>query len=202
AEAENGGFASTASRLVLMRWGLSGSRARGRVRSTLAASYFCFESARAARFGKHASQLVFHEANLRQSTDTAPASTRIEVRKGPNMPGDVTILHNPRCSTSRFAVQAAKDAGAEAQVRNYLNNPLTEARSLELPATPQAEPTVLEPRDENFKRSGRGDGNVSTAEQVAKVLAETPLLAQRPVLIRGGRAIIGRPKSAVVPFLA
>src|SRR5699024_12321174 len=78
AEAENGGFASTASRLVLMRWGLSGSRARGRVRSTLAASYFCFESARAARFGKHASQFIFHEANLRQSTDTAPASIRIE----------------------------------------------------------------------------------------------------------------------------
>src|SRR5699024_4267497 len=163
--AENGGFASTASRLVLMRWGLSGSRARGRVRSTLAASYFCFESARAARFGKHASQLIFHAANLRQSTVTAPASTRLEAAKGPTMPGDVTIRHNPRCSTSRFAVQAAKDAGAEAQVRNYLNDPLTEAQWLDVLAILEAEPTELVRRDENFKRSGLGDGDVATAEQ-------------------------------------
>lgn len=118
------------------------------------------------------------------------------------MPGDVTILHNPRCSTSRFAVQAAKDAGAEAQVRNYLNDPLTETQWLDVLAILEAEPTELVRRDENFKRSGLGDGDVATAEQVAKVLAKTPLLAQRPVLIRGGRAIIGRPKSAVAPFLA
>lgn len=53
-----------------------------------------------------------------------------------------------------------------------------------------------------FERSGLSDADVATADQVATVLAEQPALAQRPVLIRGGRAIIGRPKSAVPDFLA
>lgn len=118
------------------------------------------------------------------------------------MAGDITILHNPRCSTSRFAVQAAEDAGAGAQVRNYRNDPHTESEWLEVLAILEGEPTELVRRDQNFKASGLGDGDVATAEQVAKVLAENPALAQRPVLIRGGRAIIGRPKSAVAPFLA
>ena len=43
---------------------------------------------------------------------------------------------------------------------------------------------------------------MATAEQVADVLAEHPELLQRPVLVRGDRAIIGRPKDRVGPFLA
>lgn len=118
------------------------------------------------------------------------------------MPSDVTILHNPRCATSRFAVQAAEDAGAGARVRNYLDDPLTEEEWSKVLAILEAEPTELVRRDENFTNSGLSDGDVATAEQVARVLAGTPTLAQRPVLIRGGRAIIGRPTSVVAPFLA
>ena len=67
---------------------------------------------------------------------------------------------------------------------------------------PDGEPGDLVRRDPNFERSGLKDDEVATAEQVATVLAERPELAQRPVLIRGGRAIIGRPKSRVPAFLA
>ena len=45
------------------------------------------------------------------------------------------------------------------------------------------------------------DADVASADQVADVLAEHPQLLQRPVLVKDGRAIIGRPKDRVEPFL-
>lgn len=115
---------------------------------------------------------------------------------------EITVLHNPRCSTSRAAVETVTAAGIPATIRNYLKEPLTRDEWLDVLAKLDAEPTELVRRDPNFERSGLADGDVQSAEQVATVLAGRPQLAQRPVLIRGDRAIIGRPKSAVEPFLA
>jgi arsenate reductase len=62
--------------------------------------------------------------------------------------------------------------------------------------------TDLVRRDANFKKLGLGDADVATAEQVVDVLVEHGELLQRPVLVRNGVAIIGRPKDRVAPFLA
>ncbi|AQP48222.1 arsenate reductase [Tessaracoccus aquimaris] len=115
---------------------------------------------------------------------------------------EIIVLHNPRCSTSRAAVEAVEAGGLEAFVRNYLTSPLSRDEWLDVIAKLDGEPGDLVRRDPNFERSGLKDDEVATAEQVATVLAERPELAQRPVLIRGGRAIIGRPKSRVPAFLA
>ncbi len=115
---------------------------------------------------------------------------------------EVTVLHNPRCSTSRAAVEAVQQSGLDAEVRNYLKDPLSRAEWLVVLARLDGQPTDLVRRDPNFERLGLSADDVASVEQVATVLAERPELAQRPVLIRGERAIIGRPKSAVAPFLA
>ena len=69
-----------------------------------------------------------------------------------------------------------------------------------------ADPTALVRRDKAFDELGLSDDDVASVDQVARVLAAHPGLAQRPVLIRRDgvreRAIIGRPKTAVAPFLA
>lgn len=117
---------------------------------------------------------------------------------------DVTIWHNPNCSTSRHAVTAAEDAGVEVELRKYMLKAQRPERS-EIVALLDAledPPTDLVRRDAKFKAYGLGDDDVATAEQVADVLAEHPELLQRPVLVRGDRAIIGRPKDRVGPFLA
>ena len=64
------------------------------------------------------------------------------------------------------------------------------------------EPTALVRRDANFTKLGLSDADVVSAEQVAEVLAAHPELIQRPVLIAGGVAIIGRPKDRIAPFLS
>lgn len=115
----------------------------------------------------------------------------------------ITIWHNPNCSTSRFAVEEADAAGVDADLRKYMLKAERPTRDeivdlldkLEDPATD------LVRRDAKFKSYGLAEDDVQTAEQVADVLAEHPELLQRPVLVRGSRAIIGRPKDRVAPFL-
>ncbi|CAM3908510.1 arsenate reductase (glutaredoxin) [Janibacter anophelis] len=114
---------------------------------------------------------------------------------------DVTVLHNPKCSTSRAAIETVDAAGVQAEVVQYLKEPLDEAALRELIGKLEDEPTDLVRRDSFFKEQGLTDADVATVEQVVAVLVEHPRLMQRPVVIKGDRAIIGRPKDRVAPFV-
>ena len=115
---------------------------------------------------------------------------------------EFTIFHNRSCSTSRAALETAQAEGVAAEVVEYLKKPLdavelgTLLDQLEDPATD------LVRRDPYFRQVGLTDDDVQTREQVIAVLLEHPRLMQRPVLVRGDRAIIGRPKDRVAAFLA
>lgn len=121
------------------------------------------------------------------------------------MDADITILHNPRCSTSRAALEELEAAGRPYEVTLYLKQPLTADQLRALVALFPDDPTSLVRRDAAFARLGLSEGAVRTPEQIVEVLAQHPELLQRPVLIRhdadGDRAIIGRPKEAVPPFV-
>lgn len=114
---------------------------------------------------------------------------------------DVTVLHNPKCSTSRAAIESIEGAGVAAEVHQYLKAPLDEAALRELIGKLEDEPTDLVRRDAFFKDQGLTDADVATVDQVVAVLVEHPRLMQRPVVIKGDRAIIGRPKDRVAPFV-
>ncbi|MFT3889717.1 MAG: ArsC/Spx/MgsR family protein [Arachnia sp.] len=119
---------------------------------------------------------------------------------------DITLLHNPRCSTSRAALEAVEAADVSFEVVQYLKQPLTEEQLRHLIDVLDGDATDLVRRDPAFTRLGLAEDDVQTADQVVAVLTEHPELLQRPVLIRhdadGDRAIIGRPKDAVAGFLA
>jgi arsenate reductase len=57
-------------------------------------------------------------------------------------------------------------------------------------------------KDSLFAKLGLEESDYTTAEAVVDLLFQRPRLMQRPVVVRGNRAIIGRPKSRVVEFLA
>lgn len=113
----------------------------------------------------------------------------------------VTIYHNPRCSTSKAALEAADAAGVEVDVVRYLTTPLDAAGLRDLLGKLADPATDLVRRDPAFARLGLTEADVATADQVVAVLAAHPELMQRPVLVKGDRAIIGRPKSRVPEFL-
>lgn len=114
----------------------------------------------------------------------------------------IEIFHNPKCSTSSAALAAAAEAGVEVREVRYLREPPTEATLRAIIAQLEDPPTDLVRRDPNFARLGIRDEDVSDVEGVVTTLLAHPELMQRPVLVGGGRAIIGRPKSRVPAFLA
>lgn len=115
---------------------------------------------------------------------------------------DVRLFHNPRCSKSRAALAAVQESGTTADVVEYLKTPPTRPELLDLLGKLEDPPSALVRRDPAFAAAGLTDADVQTAEQVADVLTERPALMERPVLVRGDRAIIGRPTERVAPFLA
>lgn len=115
---------------------------------------------------------------------------------------DVTVLHNRRCSTSRAAMDRVAEAGVAVEVVDYLEHPLDAASLASLLDKLEDPATDLVRRDTHFAELDLTEADVQTREQVIAVLTEHPRLMQRPVIVKGGRAIIGRPKERVAPFLA
>ena len=116
---------------------------------------------------------------------------------------DVLIFHNPNCSSSRNAVDIAAELGLSIEERKYLLKAERPSREeiVALLAILEDPATDLVRRDAQFEKLGLTENDVVTEEQVATVLAEHGELLQRPVLVKDGKAIIGRPKDRVRPFL-
>jgi len=115
---------------------------------------------------------------------------------------DVTLFHNPNCSTSRFALDESTTTPVDVEVVQYLKAPLDRDQLLELIDKLDDPAADLVRKDGFFKDQGLDADDYTTPEAVADLLVEHPRLMQRPVLVRGDRAIIGRPKDRVAPFLA
>lgn len=115
---------------------------------------------------------------------------------------DLTVLHHTGCSTSRHAVEAVAAAGVDAEVVQYLKKPLDRPALLDLMSRLEDPPADLVRHDAFFTGLGLDPAGYTTPEAVADLLVEHPRLMQRPVLVRGDRAIIGRPKDRVADFLA
>lgn len=114
----------------------------------------------------------------------------------------LTIYHNPKCSTSVHAMTVIDDAGADADVVLYLKTP-PDRPTLEAIVAGLEDPVEdLVRKDANFAKLGLdADDYVGDADAVVDVLVEHPQLLQRPLLVKGGKAIIGRPKDRVEPFV-
>ncbi|WP_254126896.1 ArsC/Spx/MgsR family protein [Aquihabitans sp. G128] len=115
---------------------------------------------------------------------------------------DVTVFHNPNCSTSRHALDEVGAAGSDAEVVQYLKQPLDRPALLALIEKLEDPAADLVRKDGFFKDQGLSPDDYVTPEAVADLLVTHPRLMQRPVLVRGDRAIIGRPKDRVPAFLA
>ena len=109
----------------------------------------------------------------------------------------VTVYHNPGCGKSRGALDILAERGVACDVIEYLKTPLDRAtyeRFLALLAGPPAD---LVRKDKRFKELGLDAADYVTREQVVTVLLAHPELMERPVVIRGARAVIARPSERV-----
>ncbi|MCZ4303607.1 arsenate reductase (glutaredoxin) [Zoogloeaceae bacterium G21618-S1] len=116
------------------------------------------------------------------------------------MSDSITLLHNPRCSKSRTALNLLLDAGADVNVVLYLDTPPsrdTLARIVtQLGITPDA---LIRRSEDVFKTDYQG--KTLNADAWLDALAAHPKLIERPIAIRGARAVIGRPPEKVLELL-
>ena len=115
---------------------------------------------------------------------------------------DVTVFHNPNCSTSRSAIDKTGSADVDVEVVPYLKQPLDREALLALIDKLEDPVADLVRKDGFFTDQGLVADDYVTPEAVADLLVDHPRLMQRPVLVKGNRAIIGRPKDRVDAFLA
>lgn len=89
----------------------------------------------------------------------------------------------------------------EFDVVEYLKAPLDEAGVKRLLAMLEAEPSALIRHDKHFKDLGLNAADYTSAAAVAGLIAEHPRLMQRPIAVKGGRAVIARPETKVEALL-
>ena len=113
----------------------------------------------------------------------------------------VTIWHNPRCSKSRQTLALIRDKGIEPTIVEYLKTPPDAAT---LKAT--LKKLGLKPRDllrrteAAYKARGLGDTGLSD-DAIVAAMVEEPVLIERPVVMSGDKAALGRPPEAVLDIL-
>jgi arsenate reductase len=113
----------------------------------------------------------------------------------------VTIWHNPRCGKSRQTLALLQEKGVTPIIREYLKQPPSKAEVETLLDMVGGEPAALiRDGEAEFKALGKKKAEMSKAD-VAKAIAAHPILLQRPIVVAGNKAAIGRPPEAVLPLL-
>ena len=113
---------------------------------------------------------------------------------------NVTIWHNPRCSKSRNAVALLEENGVEAEIVKYLETPPTKEEIVEvLKMLGISARELMRTKEEIYKELGLKD--VTDEDSLIAAMVEHPKLIERPVVIKDGKAAIGRPIENIVEIL-
>jgi len=114
---------------------------------------------------------------------------------------DVTIYHNPRCSKSRQTLALLKENGKEPTVVEYLKTPPDAASLAEILDQLGIEPfDLLRRKEAPFQKLDLASKK-DDRDALIRAMVENPVLIERPIVVSGGRAKIGRPPEDVLEIL-
>ena len=110
------------------------------------------------------------------------------------------IYHNPRCKKSRAGLEFIKTKGLEAEVVEYLKNPISEDVLRLLLAKLHLNPQqIIRTQEDIYKKQFKGK-NFNDDEWI-KIMVEYPNLIQRPIVEKKNSAVIGDPVDNLETFL-
>jgi len=113
----------------------------------------------------------------------------------------ITIYHNPDCGTSRNTLAMIRQSGEEPKVIEYLKNPPSRERLVELIAAMGITPRdLLREKDTPYAELGLGDPKWTDDELIDVMLAH-PILINRPIVVAPGATKLCRPSEAVLEIL-
>lgn len=111
------------------------------------------------------------------------------------------LYHNPRCSKSRGAYELIETRGIDVEVVKYLDTPPDRATLERIVDGITSPPSALVRKDARFKELRLSASDYETRDAVITVLADHPELMERPVVLVGDRAVIGRPPERVLELI-
>ena len=113
----------------------------------------------------------------------------------------VKIYHNPRCTKSRQTLDLLRENGCEPEIVEYLKTPpnceelLSLLKALGIPAR-----QLLRKKEAAYKDNNLDDSSLSDAQIIQK-MHENPVLIERPIVVKGKKASIGRPPENVLAII-
>ncbi len=114
---------------------------------------------------------------------------------------DLTLYHNPRCSKSLSALQLLEARGLSPTLVRYLETPPSAAQLRELLSKLGiGARQLLRTGEDAYRELNLADASLSEA-QLIEAMAAQPKLIERPILIAGDKAVIGRPPEKVLELL-
>lgn len=113
---------------------------------------------------------------------------------------DLTIYHNPKCSKSRATLALLQSRGVAPRIVEYLKTPPTAAELKAIVARLGIRPEQLVRKGEEVFRAKHAGRKLTDAGWIA-AMVDDPILIERPIVVRGDRAVIGRPPDNALALL-
>jgi arsenate reductase len=112
----------------------------------------------------------------------------------------IQILHNPRCGKSRAGLKLLQEKGIEPEIIKYLDNTPTADEFKSILKKMGAKPTdVLRKNESIFKENYKG--KEFTDDEWIEIMVNNPKLIERPIVINGDKAVLGRPAEDIEKVL-
>lgn len=117
------------------------------------------------------------------------------------MAGNITIYHNPRCSKSRATLALLDQQGNQVDVVEYLKTPPSAAeleQILDMLGLEARE--LMRTKEAEYREAGLDNPDLTRA-QLIDAMVKYPKLIERPIVIKDGKAALGRPPERVLEIL-
>ena len=106
------------------------------------------------------------------------------------------IYHNPRCTKSRETLRIISDAGIEPEIVEYLQNPPSREELNSILSMLKMKPEeILRKNEAVYKEKYKGKN--LTDDEWIEIMIENPKLIERPIVVKGDQAVLGRPPENV-----
>lgn len=113
----------------------------------------------------------------------------------------VTIYHNPKCAKSRETLKLLETRGIEPTIIEYLKTPPSKAELASLIKQLGIEPRdLLRTKEPDYKKAGLANMKLSDSA-ILQAMIKHPKLIERPIVVAGKRAALGRPPENVLKIL-
>jgi len=112
----------------------------------------------------------------------------------------IEIWHNPKCSKSRASMEVVENSSQEFRIKKYLDETITTTEIKEvLHKMDLSARELMRTKEELYKELDLQ--SVNDEESLINAMSENPSLIERPIIVKGSKAVIGRPLENTIELL-